>query len=110
LIKKIEEYEAFRAKIPDCSHIMCIESITSKIKDKNQCEEIFKDAKINGNNIYKPIAATRRIELRFIRERFLNIYKRLNLVLNIKALQKQSYIKIVIQKINYSKELFVHDL
>ena len=42
--------------------------------DKNECKEIFMDCKIDGENMYEPIATGRRVELKFVRQKFINVY------------------------------------
>jgi len=68
------------------------------------------NAKVDGNRIYKPVAPKKGVKLKSHKYKLSLKIKKLNLILNMKALQNDDYIKCTLTKIEYAKTLFMYDI
>ena len=56
------------------------------------------------------MASAKRVRIKSHKYKLISKLKKLNLIINLKALQKDDYIKCVINKIEYVKLLFLYDI
>lgn len=73
-------------------------------------EDILQDTLVDGNRIYEPISDGRRVTMKTDKYKLLTLINKLNLVLNLKIIQKEDYIYCCLAKIRNVQKLFLYDI
>jgi len=68
------------------------------------------DTKVDGKRIYSAVTHTRRVAMKSQRALLIKKYLNLNMIINLKALQKDDFCKCVLSKIEIIKTKFIIDI
>ena len=70
--------------------------IWHRFRNKNDVDDILMDAKVDNQRIYQPVAAARRVKMKNEKTKLIKKYQKLNMIINLKALKYDDYVKCVI--------------
>jgi len=66
--------------------------------------------KVDGKRIYQAVTDNRRVAMKSQRDLLIRKYRNLNMIINLKALQKEDLCRCVLKKIEIVKTKFIIDI
>ena len=75
--------------------------------NKNSCQDIFKNSKVDGEHIYEPMLNSKRIQHKLQLKKYLRVYLRILLILSLRAVDKVLMIRARLKQIEIQKRMFV---
>jgi len=68
------------------------------------------DTKVDDKRIYEPVSQARRVKMKSDKANLMKKYQKMNMILNLKALHRDEYVKCIIQKIEIAKTMFIIEI
>ena len=86
-------------------------TVIRRIQNKNNCQDIFLHSKLdNGEYIYKPMAKSQLVAMKYNKNNLRRTYDRINLFVNLKIASKLNLLRCILQRINISKEMLLSEV
>jgi len=80
-------------------------------KDKNKCIDIFQNANVDGEYLYNKDSSIKSlIGYKFQLKSRMNMLRKLRVIISMKLVKYELYIKVLLKSINLQKELFVLEI
>ena len=81
-----------------------------KIFRHNKCFDIFQNIKINGQKMFGDQTRKKFVKYKTQRIETEDQIEKINLILSLKAVQDEAYLKIVLQRIEFARKIFIMNI